>query len=102
MKIVATYDMTLNLGSGPEAVLRGQEIDPPGTGTMDRTERATSLIRQGAAVLTADWPEYRDATEKKRDAALSMVAEAQKETDRAVDARRRAADERAKAQAGGA
>lgn len=76
MKIVATYDMTLNLGSGPEPVLRGQEIDPPGTGIASRDERARQLIRAGAAVLPADWPKYRDSTEAKCLACATMVAEA--------------------------
>lgn len=102
MKLIATYDMTLNLGSGPEAVLRGQEIELPGTGQASRDEAARFMIRRGEAVLPADWPKYRDRTEAKRQAALKMVAEAQRETDRAVEARRRAAEERAKAKAGGA
>lgn len=76
MKIVATYDMTLNLGSGPEPVLRGQEIDPPGTGIASRDERARQLIKQGCAVLPADWPKYRDRTEAKYRACAAMVAEA--------------------------
>lgn len=82
MKIVATYDMTLNLGSGPEPVLRGQEIDPPGTGIMNRDERARSLIGQGAAVLPADWPKYRDRTEAKHRACMAMVAEAREASDK--------------------
>lgn len=76
MKIVATYDMTIDLGSGPEPVLRGQEIDPPGTGIASRDERARQLIRAGAAVLPADWPKYRDSTEAKCRACATMVAEA--------------------------
>lgn len=38
MRIIATYDMILDLGSGPERVLRGQEIEPPGTGVMSRAD----------------------------------------------------------------
>ena len=76
MKIVATYDMTLNLGSGPEPVLRGQEIDPPGTGIMNRDERARQLIKQGCAVTPDNWPKYRDRTEARYRACMAMVAEA--------------------------
>lgn len=73
MKIVATYDMSLNLGSGAEPVLRGQEFDPPGTGTMSRDERARSLIGQGAAVTPEAWPKLRDRTEAKCQATRKLV-----------------------------
>lgn len=73
MKIIATYDMTLNLGSGPEPVLRGQEIEPRGTGVMSRAEHAASLIRRGAAVLPDNWPKYKALTDAKRTAALALV-----------------------------
>lgn len=102
MKIVATYDMILNLGSGPEPVLRGQEIEPPGTGVMNRNERARSLIGQGAAVLPEAWPKHRDRTEAKYQATQKMVEQAQRDTERAIDAKRKAAEERAKAKDGAA
>ncbi len=94
MKVIATYDMILNLGSGPEPVLRGQEIEPPGTGIMNRAEHARSLIGQGAAVLPADWPKYR--------AGQMIVEQARCDGERAVEAKRKAAEERAKAKAGAA
>jgi hypothetical protein len=90
MKIIATYDMRLDLGSGVENVLRGQEIEPPGTGIMNRDERARSLIKQGAAVLPADWPKHQERTESKHLACQAIVAAARKETDAARARRQRA------------
>lgn len=100
--VVATYDMILNLGSGPEAVKRGQEIEPQGTRIMNRDERAHALIKQGAAVKPADWPKHRDRTEAKYQATQKMVEQAQHDTRRAIEAKRKAAEERAKAKAGAA
>ena len=82
MKIVATYDMIINLGSGPEPVLRGQEIEPPGTGIANREERARQLVRAGAAVLPSDWPKYRDRTESRHQACMAMVTHAREASDR--------------------
>lgn len=82
MKIVATYDMTLNLGSGPEPVLRGQEFQPPGTGIMNRAEQAQSLIRQGCAVTPENWPKYRDRTEAKCQATRKLVEAARAAADK--------------------
>lgn len=82
MIVVATYDMILNLGSGPEPVLRGQEIEPPGTGIMNRDERARSMIKQGSAVLPADWPKYRGRTEAKYLACKKMVDDMRAATER--------------------
>lgn len=73
MKIVATYDMTINLGSGPEPVLRGQEFSQPGTGVMNKAEQARSLIIQGAAVLPEAWPKHQSRTEAKAQAAAKLV-----------------------------
>lgn len=78
MKIVATYDMTLNLGSGPEPVLRGQEFSPPVTGVMNKAEQARSLIGQGAAVLPEAWPKHQSRTEAKAQAAAKLVQDARK------------------------
>jgi hypothetical protein len=98
MKIVATYDMTLNLGSGPEHVLRGQEFSAHGTGKMNSREHAASLIGQGAAVLPEAWEKHRGKTEAKRLAAAALVEKAREDSERA---RRKAAEEEMRRAAAG-
>lgn len=82
MNIVATYDHFLDLGSGSELVLRGQTVNPPGTGRMSRDERARSLIRQGAAVLPEAWPKIQSRTEANVQAATKMVDQARAASDK--------------------
>lgn len=82
MKLVATYDMTMNLGSGAEPILRGQEFDAPPTRWMSREENARSLIRQGSAVTPDAWPKHRDRTEAKYQAARKMVEDARRASEK--------------------
>lgn len=93
MKIVATYDYTLNLGSGPEPVLRGQEIDPPGTGLQSRDERARSLIRQGAALTPEEFAKCKLRADSFHDAARRVVDQANRETAEAAKTRERNAEQ---------
>lgn len=82
MKLVATYDMTMNLGIGAELILRGQEFDAPPTRWMSREENARSLIRQGAAVTPDAWPKYRDRTTPGLMAITPMVEEARRSAEK--------------------
>lgn len=97
MMVVATYDMILNLGSGPEKVIRGQEFEPPGTGFANRKEHAESLIRQGAAVRPDDWPKRKVRSDAGYAWAADEVVRSRKEAERARAARLRAEEDRRKA-----
>lgn len=78
MKIVATSDYIMDLGSGPEVVKRGQEFAPIGNGIQSADDRARVLLAQRVAVLPKDWPVYRDRTEKQFQAVAALVAAARK------------------------
>lgn len=102
MMVIATYDMVMNLGIGPEKVIRGQEFQPPGTGAGSRKEHAESLIAQGAAVRPDDWQKRKVRTEAGYAWAAEEVARANKVAERARVARLRAEEERRKAREGSA
>lgn len=93
MKIIATYDYTLDLGSGPEPVLRGQEIDPPGTALQSRDERARTLIRQGAALKPEDYAKTRLLADVAHEGARKLVDQANREAAEVVRLRARKAEQ---------
>lgn len=80
MKLISTQDYIMDLGSGPEKVLRGQEFTPIGTGQQSSAERAHVLLKQKVGVKPEDWPAYRDRTEAKWQAAQKLVAAANAES----------------------
>ncbi len=79
MKLVATADYLMDLGSGTEVVKRGQEFTPQPSFQASAAEQRGYLLRQKVGVEPKDWPAYRDRTEAKWQAAQKLVAAANAE-----------------------
>lgn len=102
MRVVSTSNYIMDLGSGAELVKRGQEITLPASAQQSAGERTDVMLRQKIVVRPDEWPAYRDKTEASWQAAQKNVAQARRESEAAVEQRRREAEERKRAKEGAA